>query len=96
MSDHVPEGYSVGEAYELGKKHGRLEAGGAVKKADQHKRKIQVLSDEISNHLVKNRGLRHEIKRLEDTLTWIHRTAQPIEEIRNVIERTIPRKFKNE
>lgn len=68
-----------------------------LRKADaKWKRKSVRLADELGNHISKNGALRHEIKKLEDLLVWIHRTSQPIEEIRIVIERTIPQKLKRE
>lgn len=54
----------------------------------------------IAAHLVglidHNAGLRKDVKRLEDLLLWIHRTEQPIEEIRRVIEKTIPTRLRKE
>lgn len=91
MTDHHDS-----EEYVLGLQHGRAEAGGAMKKNAHHQRKFQMVSNEIANVIAKNAGLRHEIKRLEDVLVWIHRTKQPIGPIRTVIEETIPRKFQKE
>lgn len=82
--------------YERGLSAGRHEGEGALKSAAKFMRKAAKLSDEVGNHIVKNAALRHEIKKLEDVLAWVHKTEQPISEIRAVIERTIPRRLGRE
>lgn len=66
---------------------------GLRKSEAKWKRKSARLSIELGNHIMKNGAMRHEIKKLEGLLVWIHHTKQPIEEIRAVIERTIPRRL---
>jgi DNA-directed RNA polymerase specialized sigma subunit len=66
---------------------------GLRKAVARFERKSRRLADELANHIMKNGAMRHEIKKLEGLLVWIHRTEQPIEEIRAVIERTIPRRL---
>lgn len=82
------------EDYQRGLKDGRAENEGVHKRHTQNLRKIQRVSEEIANLIGRNGTLRYEVKRLEGVLAWIYRTEQPIEEIRGVIERTIPKKLK--
>lgn len=50
---------------------------------------------ELGNVVHRKAGMKRDVKRLEELLMWIHRTGQPIEEIRATIERTIPRQFRS-
>ena len=67
---------------------------GPERAAARWEQKCQRVANELANHINRNANLRSEIRRLEDALAWIHRTGQPIEEIRVVIERTIPTRLK--
>lgn len=62
--------------------------------------KLQRSSANRARHLLglvdRNGNLRHEIRRLEEVLAWIHRTEQPLDAIRGVIEKTVPRAVRRE
>lgn len=69
-----------------------------AKEAEGHAKavaKLQRSSANRARHLLglvdRNGNLRHEISRLEEVLRWIHRTEQPLDAIRGVIEKTVPR-----
>lgn len=65
-----------------------------VRKSDaKFKRKYERVARALAEEVCKKEQHIHELKRLEEVLVWIHRTEQPIEEIRQVIERTIPRRL---
>lgn len=67
------------------------EYAGAMKSEGKLKRSMERRGRHILGLIDKNGRLRHEVKKMEELLVWIHKTEQPIEEIRKVIEREIPR-----
>lgn len=60
----------------------------------KHEQRWQNVTRALGNLVHRKAGIQRDVKRLEELLLWIHRTEQPIEEIRATIERTIPRQFK--
>lgn len=58
--------------------------------------RLQNVTDETVNLIDRKAGVQKEVKRLEDVLAWIFKTPQPVEEIRHVIEKEIPRRITRE
>jgi hypothetical protein len=57
----------------------------------KQKRRASRLAEVNADLQVKAGSYRHEIKKLENVLLWIHRTSQDLDEIRRVVERVIPK-----
>lgn len=67
---------------------------GVMKSEAKLKRSAERRGQHLLGMLDKNGRMAHELRRLENLLVWIHRTGQPLDEIRRVIERTVPRSIR--